>query len=642
MAYMCGIAGFVGEGSRRTLENMTRALTYRGPDGEGYFFAEQVQGVAGAIALGHRRLSIIDIAGGAQPIYNEDRSVLVILNGEIYNFRALRSQLEKSHTFVTQSDTEVIVHLYEEKGAECVKDLEGMFAFALWDARTQTLLLARDRFGEKPLYYGMFGGTFLFGSELKALLAHPAMKKEIDPAALERYFHFEYVPAPHTIFKNVRKLEAAHYLLLRNGAYADHEYWNIIDAAKNSERSIGNIGEGEVMRNLDIKLRQAVGRMLVADVPLGVFLSGGIDSSTVAYYAQQQAREPIRTFSIGFEEASFDESAYAQKVADRIGSDHHRQIVGARELIDIIPKAYALLDEPMADPSLVPTYALSRFARKHVTVALGGDGSDELFMGYQTFQALWLSRFYEWVPRFLREDLIRPLANHLPASFSYLSFDFLLKRFVNDFDLPSAIRNQIWIGAFGAPELSQLFSGDVAQSLTEDITRHAARAGELDVFHQLSYVYTKQFLQDYVIAKVDRASMFNSLEVRAPFLDPALASFVFSLPWQLKIHGRSKRFPLLPDTKYILKKLMAERLGKDIVYRSKQGFQPPVARWLARDLTDLVERHLSPERLQKDGLFNPAYVSRLLKEHRAQKVDHRKKLWALLVFQIWKENFLDN
>jgi len=640
---MCGIAGFVGEGSRQALENMTRALSYRGPDGEGYFFAESAQGVPGtAVALGHRRLSIIDLAGGAQPIYNEDRSVLVVFNGEIYNFRALRSQLEKSHTFVTRSDTEVIVHLYEEKGAECVKDLEGMFAFALWDANAQRLLLARDRFGEKPLYYGMFGSTFLFGSELKALLAHPAMKKEIDPNALEKYFHFEYVPAPHTIFKNVYKLEAAHYLVFQNGMHTDHEYWNIIDGSGNSEHSMRNANAGEVMRDLDTKLSEAVGRMLVADVPLGVFLSGGIDSSTVAYYAQQQATERIRTFSIGFEEASFDESAYAQKVADRIGSDHHRKVIGPRELMDIIPKAYALLDEPMADPSLVPTYALSRFARDQVTVALGGDGSDELFMGYQTFQALWLSRFYEWVPRFLRKHAILPLVNALPASFSYLSTDFLLKKFVNDFDLPPAIRNQVWIGAFGASELSELFSGDVAQSLTEDITRHAGRAGKLDMFQQLSYVYTKQFLQDYVITKVDRASMFNSLEVRAPFLDPALAAFVFSLPWQLKIHRRSQRFPFLPDTKYILKKLMAERLGKDIVYRSKQGFQPPVARWLARDLTHLVDHHLSPERLQKDGLFNVAYVSRLLKDHRAHKVDHRKKLWTLLVFQMWKENFLDN
>ncbi len=635
---MCGIAGFIGTGSREVLERMTRALSYRGPDGEGYFFVEDT-GVNGAVALGHRRLSIIDVGGGAQPQYNEARDVSVVFNGEIYNFRSLRRELKKRHTFTTESDTEVIVHLYEEKGPDAVQELEGMFAFALWDAKKKLLLLARDRFGEKPLYYGRFGDTLVFGSELKALVEHPAVEREIDSLALQKYFHFEYVPAPHTIFKNIYKLEAGHYLVFQDGKVEVEEYWNMLDRATSYQLPATSINEEEAVRELDAKLNEAVKKMLVSDVPLGIFLSGGLDSSTVAYYAQKNSARPVQTFSIGFEEATFDESVYAERVAERIGSEHTTEMVGARDLLEIIPKAYALLDEPMADPSLVPTYALSRFARKHVTVALGGDGSDELFMGYQTFQALWLSRYYRLLPRPVREHLVRPLVNMLPTSFSYLSADFLLKKFVNDFNLPLALRNQIWIGAFSPTEVEELFSREVSHALTEDITRHAGRVSELDDFHQLSYIYTKQFLQDYIIAKVDRASMFNSLEVRAPFLDPALASFVFALPWQMKVHGRSRRFPLLPDTKHILKKLMADRLGNDIVYRSKQGFQPPVARWLKDDLHDLVDYHLSPDRLRAEGLFNAAYVAQLLFEHRAGKTDHRKKLWTLLVFQMWKERF---
>ncbi len=630
---MCGIAGFVGEGSRGVLEKMTRSLNHRGPDGEGYFFHPLAAGsYARATALGHRRLSVIDVVGGAQPMQNEDGSIIVIFNGEIYNYRELRASLEPKHTFTTHSDTEVLAHLYEERGAEFVRELEGMFAIALWDSPKESLVLARDRFGEKPLYFSPAPNAFLFGSELKALMAHPEFRRELDLEALRSYFMYEFVPAPRTIFKNVYKLQAGHYLVFCDGRYDVHRYWDIAERAAQLRPANVTLGVREAQEMLDEKLSHAVSKMLVADVPLGIFLSGGIDSSTVAYYAGQHASGRIKTFSVGFEDQSFDESAYACEVAKRLGTDHQVQKYSSADLVKVIPTIYENLDEPMADPSLVPTYMLAQYTRQQVTVALGGDGSDELLMGYQTFPAEKLSQLYLRLPRSLRESVIKPLIHKLPTSFSYMSLDFKLKRFVDAGDHPVAIKNQLWIGAFSPSELVRLFAQNISGSLFSDIEKHESVLRTLDPHHQMSYLYLTHFLQDGILTKVDRASMMHALEVRAPFLDSDLASWIFSLPEQYKLRGIT--------TKYLLKRLMAPRLGRDIAYRAKQGFQPPVASWLKEDLAHLVDKYLSLERITAEGLFHAPYVRILVDEHQSGKVDHRKKLWALLVFEMWREHYL--
>src|SRR3989338_3378486 len=631
---MCGIAGFIGEGSQPLVEKMTRTLSHRGPDGEGYFLAP----LAGAgsflryAALGHRRLSIIDVAGGAQPMYNEDKSIVVVFNGEIYNYKKIRATLAGRHTFATSSDTEVIVHLYEEKGEDCIVELEGMFALAIWDMKQEKLLLARDRFGEKPLYYFQTPNVFLFGSELKALMVHPEFRRELDTDALRTYMLFECLPAPHTIFRHAYKLEAGHTLTLRQGKIAVKAYWDLADAAAPHRAAFTTTSERDLLAMLDQKLDASVSKMLMSDVPLGVFLSGGLDSSTVAYYAQKNSSKKIETFSIGFSEASFDESPYAAHVAKRLGTVHHTRVFNSQDLLDVIPKIYGLLDDPLADPSLIPTYLLASFARGSVTVALGGDGSDEFFMGYATFQAEKLAHWYMRLPEVVREQIIRPLINKMPASLSYMSLDFRLKRFVNNLGDDAEFRNQRWIAAFAPEELYQLFPNfKLEKNLYEDIAKHLPHVSSLDIYHRLSYLYTRHYLQDYVLAKVDRASMYNSLEVRAPFLDPDLAAFAFALPYQEKVRGLT--------TKHILKKLMRPRLGRRIVDRKKQGFQPPIAHWLQRELADLVDAHLHKRVLQAQGIFNPGYVARVVDEHRAGTHDHRKKLWTLLVFQMWYKRF---
>ena len=615
---MCGIAGFLGSGELDQLKAMAGKISYRGPDEEGFFFD-----AAKKIGLASRRLSIIDLEGGHQPCFDEEKRIAVVFNGEIYNYRELRKALEKRHRFTTKGDTEVIAHLYEEENENFVKKLEGMFAIALWDKKEEKLLLARDRFGEKPLYYSLFGGNFIFSSEPKAILAHPAAKSELDLLALEKYFLYEFIPAPETIFKNISKLPAAHYLTLRNKKLEIKEYWEV---APNHELKPEN-----PIKELEEKLNNAVKKMLVADVPLGVFLSGGIDSATIAYFAQKNSKEKIKTFSVGFKESAFNETPYALRVARRLGTEHYHQMFGPKDIIESIPSVYALLDEPMADPSLLPTFLLSKFARTKVKVALGGDGSDELFMGYQTFQAEKLAAIYKLLPKFFRNRIIKRIVNLLPASFGYFSFDFKLKMFVNYFDNPPEIRNQLWIGAFSPPEVKEL-TGSCSESIFENITRELPRLSDYDVFKRLSFLYLKNYLQDEILTKVDRASMFNSLEVRTPFLDPELASFVFALPTAEKLKGLT--------TKSILKKEMAKHIGSDIAYRKKHGFPPPVASWLNKELAPLVSEYLDEARLAQEGLFKAAYVKKILAEHHSQKFDHRKKLWALLVFQLWKENFL--
>jgi asparagine synthase (glutamine-hydrolysing) len=619
---VCGICGIVdrrGPIDLETLKRMTDPLRHRGPDQEG-FHSSTARSTS--VGLGFRRLSIIDLDTGEQPMTNEAGTVWLVFNGEIYNFRELRRELEaRGHAFRTRADTEVIVHLYEEYGSDCVTRLSGMFAFALWDNREQSLLLARDRFGKKPLYYVETPGGMLFGSELKALVSHPECPHELDYEALSSYLVLEYVPEPRSIIRGVRKLPAAHVLQWRDGRTTIDRYWRLMFAEDPVRRT-----DREYVEEFRHLFRAAVERRLLSDVPLGAFLSGGIDSSSVvAMMAELLPREHVKTFAIGFEEESFDESRFSRTVAAHFGAEHHEERFTSRVMLDILPEVVEGLDEPFADPSVLPTYLLSRFTREHVTVALGGDGSDELLAGYPTFAAGRAASFYR-VPRVLHERLVVPLVDRLPTSTANFSFDFKIKRFLRGFSHDAELRHSVWLSAFGPEELDALLcrrTGDPYGEL-RSLTTNAE--GRDDIERSIAF-YVDTYLRDDILVKVDRASMACSLEVRAPFLDLELVEFLSRVPSRLKL----RRF----ETKHLLKLAMTGVLPNGIAHRPKKGFGIPVSEWLKGDLRTLVKDELSPDRLATQGLFEPATVQQLIREHLDGRRDHRKPLWTLLMFQLW-------
>src|SRR3989344_181397 len=616
---MCGIAGYFGAGNRETLECMGNTLHHRGPDDDGFYVDEKV-------GLAHRRLSIIDLSpAGKQPVVNEAGNVQVVFNGEIYNFKELRAGLKNSHTFRGNSDTELIVHLYEEIGLEVFSHLEGMFAIAIYDKKRGELILARDRMGKKPLYWRAGSGTLIFGSELKALMQHPSFKKEIDIASLEKYLQYEYVPTPHTIFKDTYKLEPGHYLRFSGDGAVKVKFWDI----KFNEQKISL---DDAMTGLDARLAAATADRLVSDVPLGIFLSGGLDSSTVAYYAQKSSVQKIKTFSIGFEDASFDESSYAKEVAAHLGTEHHELILGPERSLELVSVIADLLDEPMADSSIIPTYLLSRFTREYVTVALGGDGGDELFCGYDTFAAHKLAEIYGKIPLPLRRYIIEPILRLLPVSHSNMSFDFKAKKFISGFYGEQRYRNQRWLGAFDVIERKKLMRPAVCEGIEdlkvfEDIDTYLGSFKDSDSYHQLGLTYQRTYMMDQILVKVDRASMMNSLEVRAPFLDTRVVEFANSLPTNLKLHCFT--------TKHVLKKLREPRLPKGIASRKKKGFGVPIGAWLQGPLKLLTTELFSNELLNRQGLFDSGYVHQLLDNHFSGRKDNRKQIWTLLVFQMW-------
>jgi asparagine synthase (glutamine-hydrolysing) len=615
-----------GAVDRDALLAMTAALRHRGPDDDG-FYVEQGEDGTG-VGLGFRRLSIIDLETGDQPIANEDGSVQIVFNGEIYNFPELRRELQsRGHRFATAADTEVIVHLYEEEGPRCVGRLNGMFAFALWDAKARELLLARDRFGKKPLYYAEVDGGLLFASELKALLPHPRCPRELDLDAFSRYLALEYVPTPFSIFAGVSKLPGGHLLRWRRGSTSIERYWDVP-----FHGDIEPVDEDQYAEELTGLLRAAVKRRLISDVPLGAFLSGGIDSSSVvALMASELPSRDIKTFSIGFEDQSFDESAHARRVADHFGTDHHEDVFTARTMLDLLPTVADFLDEPFADASILPTYLLSRFTRDSVTVALGGDGSDELFAGYPTFPAERVARFYR-VPRLLHENVIVPVVERLPVSTRNFSLDFKAKRFLRGARLPAEVRHPVWLGSFTPDELGSLLAGAPSDPYEEQRLAYAA-APTADPLERLIYLYAKTYLQDDILVKVDRASMACSLEVRAPFLDPELVSFLGRVPPRLKLRRL--------QTKRLLKTAMGSLLPRGIADRPKKGFGIPIAEWFKGPLREALLDELSPDRLRRQGLVNAREVERLLSEHLSGAADHRKQLWTLFVFQLWRDRWLD-
>lgn len=628
---MCGIAGFVEQteaASRDTLAAMVERLRHRGPDACGLFVQDNV-------ALGHARLSIIDLDQGGQPMRYDGRRYVITYNGEVYNFPELKAELETAdYRFRTTCDTEVVLAAYIHWGTACLEKFNGMFSLAIWDGVNHKLFMARDRLGQKPLYYACLPGTFLFASEIKAILAHPRARAVLNRNALVRYLTFEYVPAPDSILAGIHKLPAGHSLLVDTDDLhmsPPQPYWE----CRYESRSIA---ADEARERLAALLEQSVARHLIADVPVGVFLSGGVDSSLLVALASRRVKD-LRTFSVHFREKSFDESDYSTLVARLFHTDHHTQTFTSETLYSVLPDIVDKIDEPLADPSILPTYLLSRFTRNSVKVALGGDGGDELFAGYDPFLALAPANWWRRLPMFVRHA-VRRLAACLPVSETNVSLDFKINRFLLGADAPPEIRLAMWMGAFPPAALADLLAPDFAAGLClepdyvlspclSQMRQMPARecAGVAGALR----FYARLYLGDDILTKVDRASMMHSLEVRAPFLDSKLVEFVHGLPHHYKLRGFTR--------KYLLKQVAAGLLPHSVVYRRKKGFGVPVAAWLKRDLAPLLDRYLRPEVLVRQNIFRPAYVQRLIAQHQNGVANHAKALWALLMFAQWAERW---
>ena len=627
---MCGIIGIYNYTTsepvnKKALENATSVLYHRGPDEFGYFFDDK-----DGLGFGHRRLSIIDLSTGRQPLYNEDNSIVSVVNGEIYNFPELFDKLVSlGHKFKTRSDNEAIIHLYETYGLDCVKHLNGMFAFALWDSNKKLLFLARDRMGVKPLYYALQNNSFYFSSELKGLLALPFIQRELNIEALNKYLSFENVPSPHSIIKNIFKLEAGHILTIQNGQIKKEQYWDLpLDLPKLK------ITEDEAVEELERLFSESVKRRLLSDVPVGVFLSGGIDSSLVAKFMADVSGEKIRTFSIGFHEKSFDESKIAMKFAKELNSEHHQFLFDSKECLKLIPNIANLVDEPLSDASILPTYFLSHFASKQLKVCLGGDGGDELFSGYQIFPVHKLIGLYDLLPREFKKLLLF-IGNNMPPKETYLSFPFVLKQFLRGVGMSTDIRMFVWMGAYLESEKRQLINPGVypkIQSNTyEDIRNYLSKKSISTDEDRMLYLISKIYLTDDILVKVDRASMATSLEVRAPFLDYTIQDFASQLPYEFKLNRLI--------SKYILKKMAKKHLPSYILNKRKQGFAIPMTKWLKGELKDTLLNYTNKSYIENQGIFQYDFVEKIVQNHLDEKWDNKKLLWNLLVFQLWYEKY---
>jgi asparagine synthase (glutamine-hydrolysing) len=622
---VCGIVGFVlarpdGRPEQTVLKRMADRIAHRGPDDEGFV-------IRGPAALGIRRLKIIDLETGRQPMTGEDGTIWIVFNGEIYNYRELTTRLAAAgHTFRTRSDTEAIVHAWEARGPDALDDLEGMFGLAVWNDATQTLVLARDRLGIKPLYYAVLpDGGLVFASELKAMLEHPGVSRELDVEALSAYLAHEWVPAPRSMLKGVRKLPPGHRLIYARGEARVERWWDVRYAAV-AEPEVEIQAAARLGAALDLAVRQH----LLADVPLGVFLSGGLDSATVAAFARRHVSR-LSTFSIGFDDRSFDESKHARRVAAILGTDHHEEVLGPDAALALVGGLGDLVDEPLGDASILPTYLLSRFARKSVTVALSGDGGDEIFAGYPTYQAHRVAHAWARAPRAARA-VARATVNRMPVSHDNLSLDFRLKRFVAGADLDADTRHAVWMGSFTPDEQRELLGPSALARLSggpsyAEWERLAAAAPAAPWLDRVMYLDLKGYLGEGVLQKVDRASMACSLEVRVPLLDRRVVEIAAALPPHMKLRGLT--------TKYVLKTLMRTRLPRDIVRRKKKGFGVPLARWFRTELRPLLLEVCEEGAMRRAGLFRPEVVDRLVTEHMRGEADHRKKLYTLLVFMLW-------
>jgi len=633
---MCGICGFLNlnfepVADRERIDQMSASLEHRGPDSHGKFELPH-------LALAIRRLSIIDLQTGDQPLTNEAGDVTLVFNGEIYNYREIRRRLERKHKFKTHSDGEVIVHLYEEQGPDFVAELNGMFALALWDDRRKRLVLARDRAGEKPLFYWHRDNTLVFASEFKSLLAYPAIGRTLDHTALTQYFFYGYFPSPRTVFAEIRKLPAAHRMVIQGGKLQIDAYWRLRDHLRPAGKPrVTDKEEKQLVEELSEKLHDACVSRLVSDVPLGVFLSGGIDSSTLVAMMSQLTPGNVNSFSVAFEEKSFNEEPYADFVARHFHTQHHVTTANESSLREALKTLADYLDEPLADPAILPTYLLSRFARQQIKVALSGEGSDELFGGYPTYIGAWLAGYYLRLPRLLRREFFARLKRFLPLSTGAVPLGWYLRQFLDYVERPPAQRHAIWFGMTSPEGLDQLFAPDWCGPKSPSREALAPLEGVLEgaafecVLAEMPYLDFRLYLEDNLLVKVDRASMACSLEMRTPFLDHRLIEFAAGLPAELKVRGF--------ELKYLLKKAAVKWLPRKIVYRQKRGFSVPISRWMRKELRPCLDEALGEEKLRRQGLFNVPYVRRLLAEHWSERADHRKLLWALFCFQLWYDRW---
>ncbi|MBF0429322.1 MAG: asparagine synthase (glutamine-hydrolyzing), partial [Magnetococcales bacterium] len=615
---MCGLAGFAGNGTQTDLERITRSLNHRGPDGEGFYIDCEQQ-----IFLGHRRLAILDLAGGEQPMWTADRRLCIVFNGEIYNHAELRTELQRlGHKFLSNhSDTETLLYGYREWGTQLPERLNGMFAFVIYDLDRKRLFAARDRFGKKPFYYSFQKNLFIFASELSALRLHPGFTGSVNPKILQKYFAYGFIPAPNALYHNSFKLPGGSYLELDLTTFTlqQHRYWRFRLSPDPAweQRNVDDLAE-----ELRALLSQAVKRRMESDVPLGFFLSGGIDSSAILSLAARHVPpESLHTFSIGFREPSYDESSFARQEAQRIGSQHHEEILTLTDAKTLIPSVLSRLDEPMGDYSILPTYLLSAFTRRHVTVALGGDGGDELFAGYDPFMAITPGQIYQrLIPNFIHKKF-RTLADMLPISNRNMSLDFRIRRFLAGLSHSMAYWNPTWMAPLEPQEISDLFHQPIEpETLYSEV---------LDLWHDSSIThpidkaleyFSNLYLQDDILTKVDRASMMVSLEVRAPFLDNDVVAFAQRLPHTFKLRRGERKF--------LLKKAMTGLLPDTIIHRPKKGFGVPIDSWLKSFPP-------TPPLLPAAGV-DIDWVARRWQAHRLDKADHRLFLWSWLSLQYSK------
>jgi asparagine synthase (glutamine-hydrolysing) len=628
---MCGICGVVHFDPQRQPESarlraMCATLAHRGPDGEGV----EVLGQAG---LGHRRLSVIDVEGGAQPMFNEDRSVAVVFNGEIYNFRELRRRLaENGHRMATDhSDTEAIVHLYEERGIDCLDDLRGMFALAIWDAKRRRLLLARDRVGKKPLYYAVADGALWFASEMKALLTVPGIPRRLNPAAVDDYLTHQYVPPPGTIFQDISKLPHAHRLVWEDGRIDVKQYWSLEYEPKKP------LTPDEAKEQALEAVDEAVRIRLESDVPLGCFLSGGIDSSLVVAMMRRHISGPLRTFSIGFEEAGFNELPYARQVAQRYETEHEEFTVRA-EAASALPRLAWHFDEPFADMAALPTFHLAELTRRHVTVALNGDGGDESFAGYERYRGLPVFRNWSRLPKWLRRLAVRPVAGALGSLFPRNVFLGNVE-YVNETTLSDpAWRYVQMLLIFRDDMKSRMYSGDFAEQIgrrdaLDLMTGHNHRPGLRTEIDRMLNCDRMTYLPEDLLPKVDRTTMAFGLEGRSPLLDHRLMEFAATLPGEVKFPaGRLKA---------VLKDAAETLLPAELIHRKKHGFSTPVGAWIGKGMKDLAHELILSDRAVGRGLFRRSYLEALMSQHAVGRQSHPHRLWALMCLEMWFRTFCD-
>jgi len=640
---MCGICGKLSNSPGRITEELIRKMTdvmgYRGPDDQGIYLSTDYASPPAhvEVGLGHRRLSIIDLSeAGGQPIPNEDKTVWMIFNGEIYNFQSLRAELQgKGHAFISETDSEVIVHLYEEEGIRLLDRLNGMFAFSLWDNQKKKLFLCRDRIGIKPLVYYWDGSCLVFASEIKAILQDDYVKRELDWTALNLYLTFNYIPAPWTIFKSIKKLEPGCYLTAENGEISIKKYWKL-------ENQLDLEGDAESFSDQKQRLydlvNESVQVRLISDVPLGAFLSGGVDSSIIVGLMARNMNRPVKTFTVGYKDVPlYDETDYARDVARFNATDHHEMKISSQDVLETIPTVLDNLDEPFADSSLIPTYVVSRETKKNVTVALAGDGADELFAGYRLYQGEYWANYYNLLPLALRNKVIKPGLALFPDSRESLIFEYVrrAKKFVDGAGESLENRVCVWREIFDQELRKKILRKDIGNrvplSKVYELLLEKLNSFNGDPINKMLYLDVTESLHNDMLTKVDRMSMRNSLEVRVPFLDHRLVEFAFTLEGRQKLKGMKRKYILLETFKPIL--------PDKIHSRPKWGFEIPISTWLKRDLRFLIDEYLSEHFIRRQGIFEYEYVRELVDKHLANRTDTSWHLWNLIVFGHWYKKY---